>query len=77
MCASGDLLSSFATGVGKSGPDEHPGPLVRRSEIGSSKHLPLRVIPAAGQTGQDLIEQGSSVKAKESCDVFHEDVSGS
>jgi len=54
MCASGDLLSSLATGVGHApGDAEPPVSLVIRSNIGRGKSDPFRIPPAVGQFSQD------------------------
>jgi hypothetical protein len=47
--------------------------LVRRSNVGSSQHCPLAVIPERGQITEDNSESPSN----ESWTVFHEDESGS
>jgi hypothetical protein len=46
---------------------------MRRTDIGSSQHCPLAVIPERGQVTEDNSESSS----KQSWAVFHEDESGS
>lgn len=65
-------FQSRAVGVGH---EEGPVTLVRGADGGSRYAVPFRVIPALGQIGKDPTP-GVSI-SKESCDVLHEDVSGS
>ena len=60
----------LTTGVGK---DEDPCSDVRCSDIGSSKTIPLCIVPARGKVSEDSVETANS----ESCDIFNEHVLGS
>jgi hypothetical protein len=46
---------------------------MRRTNVGSSNALPLRVIPDLGQVSENSLHSPS----KQSCDVLHDDVAGS
>jgi hypothetical protein len=74
MCASGDLLSSCATGVG-----HNPDPItpVRGANGCSGYAVPLRVIPARGQVPEYASHEVSSVRAKQPWYVLQQDDAGS
>ena len=74
MCASGVLLSSWATGVGH---NPHPVPLVRGANGRSRYAVPLRVIPARGQVSENASKHGSSVRAKHTWNVLQQHDAGS
>src|SRR6266700_366609 len=59
-----------AIGVGQ---QEESFSSVRSADIARSKHIPFRIEPERGQIPENAIEPSVS----ESCDVFHEDDSGS
>lgn len=46
--------------AGPPGENEHPGSAMSGTHLGRSKADPLRVVPAAGQVGLDLLEAASS-----------------
>jgi hypothetical protein len=55
------------------GQDEDAFSSMWRTHVGRSKHIPLRIVPARGQVSENCPESTSN----ESCDVFHEDETGS
>ena len=64
-------VESYTVGVGTDKPE--PVPLMRGTNIGSSKHCPPAVIPERGQITEDSPKSSS----KEGWAVLHEDVAGS
>jgi hypothetical protein len=50
-------------------------PAVGRAEVGRTKHVPRRIEPERGQVGEHPSEGVSVIN--ESCDVLHDDVTGS